>query len=207
MLGHWIGDGAEGAKFWLGVLSELKARGVQDILIACMDGLTAFADAVHSVFPKTLIQRCIVHQIRNSLKYVTWKDQKAFMADLRPVYQATTREEGELALLALDEKSGKKYAMAMRSWQTHWDELATFFEFEPSFRRIIYTNNNVEAYNRQLRKVTKHKAAFPTPEAVRKLLYLATRNIIAQWTMPFPNWASILNQLAIRFEGRFGIES
>ncbi len=129
------------------------------------------------------------------------------MADLRPVYQATTREEGELALLALDDKWGKQYAMAIRSWQTHWDELATFYEFEPAIRRIIYTNNNVEAYNRQLRKVTKNKAAFPTPESVRKLLYLATRNITAKWTMPIPNWASILNQLAIRFEGRLRIES
>jgi len=186
----------------LSVLSELKARGVQDILIACMDGLTGFADAVRSVFPKTLAQRCIVHQIRNSLKYVTWKDQKAFMADLRPVYQATTREAGELALLELDEKWGHKYAMAIRSWQIHWDELATFFEFEPDIRRLIYTNNNVEAYNRQVRKVTKNKAAFPTDEAVRKLLYLATRNITAKWTMPVPNWASILNQLAIRFGDR-----
>src|SRR5215471_4426132 len=119
VLGHWIGDGAEGAKFWLGILSELKARGMQDMLIACMDGLTGFADAVRSIFPKTLIQRCIIHQIRNSLKYVTWKDQKAFMADLRPVYQAATREAGELALLELDEKWSHKYAMAIRSWQTH----------------------------------------------------------------------------------------
>jgi putative transposase len=202
VLGHWIGDGAEGAKFWLTVLSELKARGVKDILIACMDGLTGFADALRSAFPQTLVQRCIVHQIRNSLKYVTWKDQKAFMADLRLVYQATTREEGELALLALDEKWGQKYAMAIRSWQVHWDELSTFFEFDPDIRRLIYTNNNVEAYNRQLRKVTKNKAAFPTPEAVRKLLYLATRNITAKWTMPVQNWATILNQLAIRFEDR-----
>ena len=205
VLGHWIGDGAEGAKFWLGVLSELKARGVQDMLIACMDGLTGFADAVRSIFPKTLIQRCIVHQIRNSLKYVTWKDQKAFMADLRPVYQATTREEAELALLTLEDKWGSKYQMAIRSWHAHWDELSTFFEFEPAIRRLIYTNNNVEAYNRQLRKVTKNKGSFPTPEAVRKLLYLATRNITAKWTMPVPNWASILNQLAIRFEGRLNI--
>ena len=202
VLGHWIGDGAEGAKFWLSVLTELKARGVQDILIACMDGLTGFADAVRSIFPKTLIQRCIIHQIRNSLKYVTWKDQKAFMADLRPVYQAVTREEGQLALLALDEKWGAKYQMAIRSWHTHWDELSTFFEFEPAIRRLIYTNNNVEAYNRQLRKVTKNKAAFPTQNSVRKLLYLATCNITAKWTMPVPNWATILNQLAIRFDDR-----
>lgn len=202
VLGHWVGDGAEGAKFWLSVVTELKNRGVQAVFIACMDGLTGFRDAVLAVFPKTLIQRCIVHQIRNSLKYVTWKDQKAFMADLRPVYQAATRDEAELALLALEEKWGGKYSMAIKSWQTHWEDLATFFQFTPQLRRLIYTNNNVEAYNRQLRKVTKNKSAFPTPEAVRKLLYLATRNITAKWTMPVPNWATLLNQLAIRFEGR-----
>jgi transposase-like protein len=202
VLGHWVGDGAEGAKFWLSVITELQARGVQDIFIACMDGLTGFRDAVLSIFPKTLIQRCIVHQIRNSLKYVTWKDQKAFMTDLRSVYQAATRDEAELALLKLDEKWSSKYALAVKAWHTHWEDLATFFQFTPDIRRLIYTNNNVEAYNRQLRKVTKNKAVFPTPEAVRKLLYLATRNITAKWTMPVPNWAAILNQLAIRFDGR-----
>ncbi len=202
VLGHWVGAGGEGAKFWLSVVTDLKNRGVQDIFIACMDGLTGFRDAVLAVFPRTLIQRCIVHQIRNSLKYVTWKDQKAFMADLRPVYQAATRDEAELAFLTLEEKWGGKYGMALKSWQTHWEDLATFFQFTPQLRRLIYTNNNVEAYNRQLRKVTKNKAAFPTPEAVRKLLYLATRNITAKWTMPVPNWATLLNQLAIRFEGR-----
>jgi transposase-like protein len=206
VLGHWVGDGAEGAKFWLSVITDLQARGVQDIFIACMDGLTGFRDALLSIFPKTLIQRCIVHQIRNSLKYVTWKDQKAFMADLRQVYQAATREQAELALLQLDEKWSSKYAMAVKSWRTHWEDLATFFQFTSDIRRLIYTNNNVEAYNRQLRKVTKNKAVFPTPEAVRKLLYLATRNITAKWTMPVPNWAAILNQLAIRFEGRFPID-
>jgi putative transposase len=185
------------------VVTDLQARGVQDIFIACMDGLTGFRDAVLSVFPKTLIQRCIVHQIRNSLKYDTWKDQKAFMADLRPVYQAATRDEAETALLRLDEKWGGKYAMAIKSWQTHWEDLATFFQFTPDIRRLIYTNNNVESYNRQVRKVIKNKAAFPTPESVRKLLFLATRKITAKWTMPVPNWANLLNQLAIRFGGRF----
>jgi putative transposase len=203
VLGHWVGDGSEGAKFWLSVITDLQTRGVQDIFIACMDGLTGFRDALLSIFPKTLIQRCIVHQIRNSLKYVTWKAQKAFMADLRQVYQAATREEAELTLLQLDEKWSSKYAMAVKSWHTHWEDLATFFQFTSEIRRLIYTNNNVEAYNRQLRKVTKNKAVFPTPEAVRKLLYLATRTITAKWTMPVPNWAAILNQLAIRFEGRF----
>ena len=199
VLGHWVGDGAEGAKFWLSVVTELHARGVQDIFIACMDGLTGFREAVLAVFPKTLIQRCIVHQIRNSLKYVTWKDQKAFMADLRPVYQAATRDEAELALLRLDEQWSGKYAMAVKGWQTHWEELATCFQFTPELRRLIYTNNNVESYNRQLRKVTKNKAVFPTPEAVRKLLFLATRNITAKWTMPVPNWAEILKSASHSF--------
>lgn len=202
VLGHWVGDGGQGAKFWLSVVTELKNRGVQDLFMACMDGLTGFRDAVLAVFPKTLIQRCIVHQLRNSLKDVTWQDQKAFMADLRPVYQAATREEGELALLALEDQWGGKYAMAIHAWHTHWEDLATFFQFTPDIRRLIYTNHNVEAYHRQVRKVTKHKAAFPTPEAVRKLLCLATRNITAKWTMPVPNWASILNPFAIRFQGR-----
>lgn len=206
VLGHWVGDGAEGAKFWLSVVTELRARGVEDIFMACMDGLTGFRDAVLSVYPKTLIQRCIVHQIRHSLKYVTWKDQKAFMADLRPVYQAATRDEAETALLALDEPWGHKYGMAIKSWQTHWEDLTTFFQFTPDIRRLIYTNHNVEAYNRQLRKVVKTKAVFPTPESVRKLLFLATRTIIAKWTMPVPNWAAILNQFAIRFEGRLPLD-
>ncbi len=128
------------------------------------------------------------------------------MADLRPVYQAATWDEAEMALLKLDEKWGQKYAMAIKSWQTHWEDLATFFQFSPDSRRLIYTNNNVEAYNRQLRKVVKTTAVFPTPESVRKLLYLVTRNITAKWTMPVPNWASILNQLAIRFEGRLPLD-
>jgi putative transposase len=170
---------------------------VQDIFIACMDGLTGFREAVLAVFPKTLIQRCLVYQIRNSLKYVTWKDQKAFMADLCPVYQATTQDEAEVALLKLDEQWSGKYAMAIKSWQTHWEDLATCFQFTPELRRLIYTNNNVESYNRQLRKVTKNKAAFPTSEAVRKLLFLATPNITAKWTMPVPNWVKILNQLRV----------
>ena len=201
-LGHWVGDGAEGAKFWTSVLGDLQGRGVKDILIACMDGLTGFSDAVHAVFPQTVIQRCIVHQIRNSLKYVVYKDQDAFLRDLKAIYQAPSREEAEMALLNLSELWGHKYAVAVRSWENNWTELSSFFNFPPEIRRLIYTNNGSEAYNRQLRKVTKNKAVFPTPEAVRKLLFLAHRDIAKKWTMPLPNWANILNQLVVYFQNR-----
>jgi len=205
VLGHWVSDGAEGASFWLGVVTDLKNRGLQDIFIACVDGLAGFKEAIRSVFPQGEIQRCIVHQIRNSLKYVIWADRKAFAADLKAIYQAATREEGETHLLELAEKWGDKYAMAVRSWENNWSDLATFFDYTPEIRRLIYTTNPIEGYNRQLRKVTKSKALFPTYEAVRKLLWLAHRDIVKKWTMPVQNWALILNQLAIRFEGRFPV--
>src|SRR5512141_632948 len=164
-LGHWVGDGHESSNFWLNVISDLQNRGVQDILIACMDGLSGFKEAVLAVFPKTQIQRCIIHQIRNSLKYVTWTDRKLFMADLRLVYQAATREAAEAQLRQLHEKWGDKYAIAIRSWQNNWEDLATFFAYPAEIRRVIYTTNSVEGYHRQLRKVTKSKGAFPTPQA------------------------------------------
>ena len=205
VLGHWVSDGQEGANFWLGVVTDLKNRGVQDIFIACVDGLTGFKDAIRSVFPQVEIQRCLVHQVRNSLKYVVWKDRKAFAADLRAIYQATTREAGELALLHLNEKWGNRYAIAVRSWEDHWEDLATFFDYTPEIRRLIYTTNPIEGYHRQLRKVTKSKAGFPSPEAARKMLWLAHQDIVKKWTMPLPNWATILNQLAIRFEGRLPV--
>ena len=205
-LGHWVGDGAEGAKFWLTVLRDLQARGVKDILIACMDGLTGFSEAVQAVFPKTLIQRCILHQIRSSLKYVVYKDQDDFMRDLKAVYQALTLQVAEEALVALSEKWIDKYAIAVKAWQNNWPELATFFEFPFEIRRLIYTNNAIESYNRQLRKVTKNKGVFPSENAICKLLYLAHRNIAAKWTMPIPNWAKILNQLDIYFQGRVNID-
>jgi len=203
VLGHWMSDGAEGASFWLGVVTDLKNRGVQDIFIACVDGLTGFKDAIRSVFPLVEIQRCVVHQIRNSLKFVTWNDRKQFAADLKTVYQAATREAAETNLLELSEKWGDKYAMAIRSWENNWNDLATFFDYSPEIRRLIYTTNPIEGYNRQLRKVTKSKAVFPTYEAARKMLWLAHQDIVKKWTMPIQNWAMILNQLAIRFEGRF----
>jgi transposase-like protein len=205
ILGHWIGDGAEGANFWLSVITDLQNRGVQDVFIAAIDGLTGFKDAIQSVFPKTQVQRCVIHQIRQSLKYVVWKDRKAFTADLKTVYQAATREKAEANLLQLEQTWGNKYGAAVRSWQNNWDDLATFFEFPKEIRRLIYTTNSVEGYHRQLRKVIKTKGSFPTEQSVRKLLYLATMNITRKWTAPIQNWPLILNQLAIRFEDRMPV--
>ena len=205
ILGHWIGDGAEGANFWLSVITDLQNRGVEDVFIAAIDGLTGFKDAIQSVFQKTQVQRCVIHQIRQSLKYVVWKDRKAFVADLKTVYQAATREKAEANLLQLEQNWGSKYGAAIRSWQNNWDDLATFFEFPKEIRRLIYTTNTVEGYHRQLRKVIKNKGSFPTEQSVRKLLYLATMNITKKWTAPLQNWPLILNQLAIRFENRMSV--
>jgi transposase-like protein len=202
ILGHWIGDGGEGANFWLSVITDLQTRGVEDVFIAAIDGLNGFSDAIHSIFPQTLVQRCVIHQIRQSLKYVTWKDRKAFMADLKTVYKAATREEAETNLIQLEETWGRKYAAAIKSWQKNWEELATFFQFPKEIRRLIYTTNTVEGYHRQLRKVIKNKSSFPTPQSARKLLYLVTMDITKKWTSPMWNWPLILNQMAIRFEDR-----
>lgn len=202
VLGHWVGDGAEGANFWLSVVTDLQARGVQDIFIACIDGLTGFKDAIQAVFPRTQIQRCIVHQVRQSLTYVAWKDRKAFVADLRTIYQAPTREAAETRLLELAERWSDRYPMAVRSWEINWEDLATMFEYGAEIRRLIYTTNSIEGYNRQLRKVTKTKGAFPTDEAARKLLFLVNRDITRKWITPIANWARIRNQLAIRFADR-----
>jgi transposase-like protein len=202
VLGHWVGDGAEGANFWLSVVTDLQARGVTDIFIACIDGLSGFKDAIQAVFPHTQIQRCIIHQVRQSLTYVAWKDRKAFVADLRTIYQAPTREAAETRLLELAERWSEKYPMAVRSWENNWEDLATMFEYGAEIRRLIYTTNSIEGYNRQLRKVTKTKGAFPSDEAARKLLFLINRDITRKWTAPSANWARIRNQLAIRFAGR-----
>ena len=203
VLGNWVGDGGEGANFWLNVLTDLQSRGVEDILIACVDGLTGFSAAIEAIFPQASVQRCVIHQIRHTLRYVTWSDQKEFMKDLKTVYQAKTREEGETNLLKLAETWGDRYPAAIRSWENNWTELSTFFDYPVQIRRLIYTTNAIEGYNRQLRKVTKTKAVFPTPKSIRKLLYLAHVDIQKKWSMPIANWAKIRNQLAIRFEGRF----
>ncbi len=202
VFGHWIGDGGEGANFWLSVITDIQNRGVKDVFIASVDGLHGFSDAIHAIFPKTKIQRCVIHQIRTSLKYVVWKDRKVFTSDLKTIYKAATREEAEANLLKLEEKWGSKYGAAIKSWQNNWEELATFFEFPNEIRRLIYTTNTVEGYHRQLRKVLKNKSSFPTSQAVRKLLYLATMDITKKWTAPLHNWPLILNQLVIRFDDR-----
>lgn len=203
VLGHWVGSGAEGSSFWLNVITELKNRGVQDVFISCVDGLSGFEEALHAVFAQTEVQRCIVHQIRQSTKYVTQKDRKAFCVDLKGIYQAPTREAAETALLALGERWSGKYALAVRSWEKNWEGLAIMFAYTHEIRRLIYTTNPIEGYNRQLRKATKTKGAFPTPDAVRKSFWLAHRNIAQAWDRPLHNWELILNQLAIRFESRF----
>ena len=205
VLGHWVGDGAEGANFWLSVVTDLQTRGIEDVFIACVDGLKGFEDAIQAIFPETRVQLCIIHQIRNSLRYVSWKDRKAFVSDLRKVYQAANREQAEANLAQLGENWADQYAIAVKSWENNWDNLATMFDYPKEIRRIIYTTNTVEAYHRQLRKITKTKSSFPSPEAVRKLLYLAMRDITRKWTAPTRDWAKVLNQLAIRFEGRFPI--
>jgi putative transposase len=183
------------------VITDLQKRGVEDTFIASINGLSGFSDAIQAVFPKTKTQRCIIHQIRLSLKYVVWKDHKAFTADLKTIYKAATREETEANLLKLEEKLGGKYGAAVKSWQNNWEELATFFEFPKEIRRLIYTTNTVEGYHRQLRKILKNKSPFPTEQAVRKLLYLATMDT-KKWTISLTNWPLIRNQLAIRFDDR-----
>ena len=202
ILGHWIGNGSEGANFWLSVVSDLQARGVQDVFIASVDGLPGFKEAIQSIFPQTEVQRCIIHQIRQSLRYVAWKDRKAFVADLKTVYKAATLEEAEANLHRLAEIWSGKYAIAVKSWEKNWEDLTTFFNYPKAIRRIIYTTNTVEAYHRQVRKVTKTKSSFPSPDAVRKLLYLATVDITAKWTSRLRDWPQVLNQLVIRFEDR-----
>lgn len=202
VLGHWVGDGGEGANFWLSVVTDLQTRGVQDIFIAAIDGPTGFKEAIAAVFPQTQVQRGIIHQIRDSLKYVSAADKKAFIADLKQVYKAATREAAETQLGHLAENWNQHYSMAVRSWQHNWPELATFFDYPAEIRRLIYTTNPIESYNRQLRKVTKTKAAFPSASAVRKLLFLAHRNIAKKWSRPLLDWPKILNQLTIRFEPR-----
>lgn len=204
LIGMYISE-SEGAKFWLSVLTDLKNRGVKDILIACTDNLKGFSESILSVFPDTEIQKCIVHQIRNSVKYVTSKDQKAFVKDLKLVYRAENITKAEVELKNLDDKWGDKYPIVLKSWNNNWSELTNFFKYDPQIRKIIYTTNAVEGYHRQVRKVTKTKGAFTSDMALMKLIYLATENISEKWTKPMPNWALISQQFCIQFEGRFKI--
>jgi len=205
ILGIYVQE-SEGANFWLNVLTDLKNRGVKDILIACVDGLKGFPEAINSAFPNTEIQLCVIHQIRNSLKYVASKNQKEFMADLKEVYKATTKEYAEEKLLELDEKWGKKYPAVTRSWQNNWDNLSNYFKYPDEIRKIIYTTNSVEGFHRQVRKITKTKGSFSSSQALEKLLYLAIQNILEKWNKPINNWSLIISQFAIRFEGRVKLD-
>jgi transposase-like protein len=204
LLGMYVSE-SEGANFWLSVLSDLRNRGVADILIACIDNLNGFAEAIQSTFPKVEVQSCIVHQIRNCLKYVASKDQKPFLSDLKEVYRATTKELAEQQLDALDKKWGKKYPLVINSWRNNWPKLSTYFKYDPAIRRLIYTTNTIEGFHRQVRKVTKTKGAFPSDMALLKLIYLAYRNIRKKWTAPLQNWGMTVSQLSIWFEGRLNL--
>ena len=201
VLGIWIGA-SESSKYWLLVLNELKNRGVKDILIACIDGLNGFKEAIKAVYPNTEVQRCIIHQIRNSSRYLSYKDIKEFNADLKLVYTTVNEDAALQALSSLEEKWGDKYLLAIKSWRNNWEELSTFFKYPPEIRRIIYTTNAMEGYNRQLRKVTKTKTAFPTDEALLKILYLATIDITKKWVQSIRGWSQILSQLSIYFDER-----
>jgi putative transposase len=201
VLGMWVG-GNESAKYWLSVLTEIKNRGVEDILIVSVDGLTGFGDAIHAVYPQTEIQRCIIHQIRYSTKFISYKDIKPFMADLKEVYQASTEEIALQKLDSLEEKWGNKYPSSIASWRNNWLQISTYFKYPPEIRRIIYTTNSIENFNRQLRKVTKSKTIFPTDDALFKMLYLAMMDIMKKWEGKPWNWGQILEQLCIYFEER-----
>jgi putative transposase len=196
---------SEGANFWLGVLTDLQNRGIEDILIACIDNLKGFSEAITAIFPKTEVQSCIVHQIRNSLKYVASKDQKEFMNNLKPVYQAVSKDAAELELLKLAEKWEHKYPLVIDSWQRNWEKLSTYFKYPQAIRKLIYTTNTIEGYHRQIRKVTKTKGAFTSDMALLKLIFLASQNIEKKWTMPLNNWSLSISQLNIFFPNRLNL--
>lgn len=200
ILGIWIG-GSEGAKFWLSVLTEIKQRGVEDVLICCIDGLVGFYEAIKTIYPEAQIQQCIVHMVRNTIKYVSHQDRKALCSDLRKIYTAPTEEAGLQALTEAQE-TWPQYKLALKRWENLWDQVATCFQYPDPLRKLIYTNNAIENLNRQFRKVTKTTTIFPHEEALRKLLWLAHRDIAAKWKMTTPHWGQIISQLAIRFPDR-----
>ena len=205
ILGMYISE-SEGANFWLQVLTDLNNRGLKDILIACTDNLKGFTDAILGIFPKAQVQLCIVHQIRNSLKYIASKDQKEFMRDLKLVYRANNKEVAEDGLLDLEEKWGDRYPVVIESWQRNWEQLSQYFQYTEPIRKIIYTTNAVEGFHRQVRKVTKTKGAFTSDMALLKLVYLATRNIEKKWTSPLHNWSLTVQQLYIKFGDCIGLD-
>ncbi len=198
VLGIWIGEN-ESAKFWLTVLNELRNRGVQDILIISVDNLTGFSEAIQACYPDTEIQKCIVHQIRNSIRYVSYKDVKKITAALKPIYTASSESAALEELNQFETIWGDRYPLIVRSWRNNWAEISTFFKYPPEIRKIIYTTNMIESYHRQLRKVTKGKSIFPTDEALLKMLYLATQDVLRKWTGRVQNWGQILLQLSIFF--------
>ncbi|TWH47273.1 IS256 family transposase [Sporomusa sp. KB1] len=202
ILGIWIGEN-ESSKFWLSVLNELKSRGIQDVYLFCVDGLSGFREAIGAAYPKAGIQRCIIHQIRASMRYVNYKHAKVFTADLKEVYTSVTEEAALEKLMIFKEKWGQKYPAAIKSWEDNWDILSTFYAYPPSIRKIIYTTNIIEGLHRQFRKVTKTKAVFPNDDALRKMLYLASNNIVKKWTQRYRDWDMVLNHLALLFEDRY----
>jgi len=201
LLGMWLSEN-EGAKFWLNVLTELQNRGVKDILIACVDGLKGFPEAIQTAFPQAQIQLCIVHMVRNSIKYVPWKDYKPVTADLKRIYQAVTEEEALLALTQFEERWDAKYPQISRSWRAHWHNLNTLFKYPEDIRKAIYTTNAIESLNSVIRKVIKKRKLFPTDDSAKKVVYLAIREASKKWTMPIRNWKSALNRFMIEFEDR-----
>lgn len=201
LLGLYLSE-SEGANYWLSVLTDLYNRGVEDILIACVDGLTGFPEAIATIYPDTEVQQCIIHQIRNSMKYVVSKHQKAFMADLKPVYRAVSKEAAEMELDRLEAKWGQQYPIVIRSWRNKWANLSVYFKYPEYVRKAIYTTNAIEAVHRQFRKLTKTKGGFPNENSLLKLLYAGILNASKKWTMPIQNWNMTLSQLAIHFEGR-----
>lgn len=205
ILGFYISE-SEGAKFWLNVLNDLRERGVKDMLIACVDGLKGFPEAIKTLFPETEVQLCIIHQIRNSLKYIASKDQKEFMQDLKTIYKAPSKEVAEYHLLKLDEKYGKKYPAVIASWQNNWENLSAYFKYSSEIRRAIYTTNAIEGFHRQVRKYTKNKGAFTSENALFKRVFSAINRIKQKWTQPVQNWAITASQLLIHFGDRMKLD-
>jgi putative transposase len=201
VLGMWVSEN-EGAKFWLQVVTELKNRGLQDIFIACVDGLKGFPEAIETVYPETQVQLCIVHMVRNSLRFVSWKQRKQVAADLKLIYQSATAEQAEMELTAFEAKWDKTHPTISMSWRRNWAQVIPFFAYPADIRKVIYTTNTIESLNMSLRKVTKNRGSFPTDEAMLKLLYLALKNIAKKWTLPIRDWKAAMNRFTILFEGR-----
>lgn len=204
VLGMWLGK-SESSSFWMSVLTDLKSRGVEDILITVTDNLNGFTDTIRAVFPQSTTQICVVHQIRNSSRYVVWKDMKEFTADMKEIYTAVNRDQAASALAHFEQQWGSKYRHAVQSWHRNWDDLTAFFDFPVEIRKIIYTTNLIENLNGKIRKYTKSKLSFPTDDAVRKSVWLALQEIEKKWTVPIHNWGIVMNQFIAIFENRIGI--